>query len=455
MAEGDIVAIVPADMSRAAPLRCLFSKIKAPSRTCLRRNLHEKRPLSPPDFTKPVISSEKRKDANAITASDFQPYSEEEKAMLAKTYSPAQLAAIEAGEAAVDPEDLAQQGTIRDDPFALRYQTDLSEIDPLVDKPVRAPEENYDPKMRYKNEDEIAEDFANFFTDLPENASRLDYMKFLDNMRLTVGKEEAERNPPSSLAPEIPKGIPALQRGTKKPGVVEVDVGMKRLMRQTGYDLQTIRRFRVKHLVAHRVVNQTKMGKIQSMYYLTVAGNERGLLGIGEGKSAEAEDARRQAHYTAIRNLRPIPRYENRTIFGDVKAKVGAVELELMTRPPGTSFAFQIWPSANVQNRLRNPMSGLHIRDVPVRRHFRHGCAGHKVKKSHEYHQGDITGPSQSEATRRDSKGTGKKISRCTKSILWRKFIALYITTFVHNFIFASEASQRRRTFGILPLSHL
>ena len=58
-------------------------------------------------------------------------------------------------------------------------------------------------------------------------------------------------------------------------------------------------------------------------------------MGIGEGKATEFADARTQAQYNAIRNARPIPRYEDRTIYGDVKVKMGAVEVELMTRPPG------------------------------------------------------------------------------------------------------------------------
>ena len=271
----------------------------------------------------------------------FKAYTEKNKEILKKWYTPEQITAIEAGEAAVDPQDLAEQGTVRDGPWAFDYIDDFAKIHPVIDKPVRAPEENYDPKLRYKNEDEIAEDFAKFIRDLPENPTRLDYIKFQDNLRLTVGKEEAERNPRSYLAPEIPKGIPEMQKYVPKlkPGEVEIDPAMKRLMRQTGYSLDQIRRFRVKNLVVHRVVNQTKMGKIQSMYYLTVAGNGRGLLGIGEGKSTEPEDARRQAHFSAIRNAQPIPRYEDRTIFGDVKVKIGAVELELMTRPPGMYFA--------------------------------------------------------------------------------------------------------------------
>lgn len=332
-----------ADMSGPAPLRCLFSKSTVPIRF-LRRKIHSSKRLHQrPDLPKlptraPRDISRKNDVRIPTTADDFKRYSEEDKKKLSThfKYTPAQLAAIEAGEAAIDPKDLAEQATRRDDPWAFEYYDDFATIHPVIDKPVRAPEENYDPKLRYKNEDEIAEDFVKFIEETPEDASKLDYMKFIDNMRLTVGKEEAERNPVSSLAPSIPKGLAALkQTGVGKPGEVEIDPAMKRLMRQTGFSLDEIKRFRVKNLVVHRVVNQTRMGKIQSIYYLTVAGNGRGLLGIGEGKSTEAEDARRQAHYAAIRNVQPIPRYEDRTIYGDVKVKMGAVELELMTRPPG------------------------------------------------------------------------------------------------------------------------
>ena len=91
-----------------------------------------------------------------------------------------------------------------------------------------------------------------------------------------------------------------------------------------------------KTLVVHRVSNQTKMGKIHSMYFLTIAGNGDGLLGVGEGKSVEPAEGRKQSVLSAIRNMKPIPRYENRTIFGDLEQKVGATKVQLFARPPGT-----------------------------------------------------------------------------------------------------------------------
>lgn len=110
---------------------------------------------------------------------------------------------------------------------------------------------------------------------------------------------------------------------------------MARLTKQTGMSKGEIRRLRLKTLVVRRVVNQTRLGKVSSMYYLTIAGDGNGMLGIGEGKSTEPEDGRRQSVMNAIRNMKPVVRYEGRTIYGEVEGKVGAVELKLSARPPG------------------------------------------------------------------------------------------------------------------------
>ncbi|KAL8742979.1 MAG: hypothetical protein Q9184_008169 [Pyrenodesmia sp. 2 TL-2023] len=106
------------------------------------------------------------------------------------------------------------------------------------------------------------------------------------------------------------------------------------------------------------------------MYFLAVAGNGRGLVGIGEGKSAEPEEARTQAKNAAIRNMQPIPRYEGRTIYGDVKGKVAATEVELMTRPPGfgircQSLIFEICRCAGIEDlAARVPRSRNHMNTV-------------------------------------------------------------------------------------------
>ncbi|KAL8731193.1 MAG: hypothetical protein Q9166_003600 [cf. Caloplaca sp. 2 TL-2023] len=359
-------------MSVSRPIRCIFAKPTPTPRQSVRRSFQTSTCLQarPSPKHKSIKASDlrlikKNEAKHQVSAKDLRPYSEEEKAALAKRYTPELLAAIEAGEAAVDPNDLAEQGAAREDPMKLNYLDDFSTIHPVVDKPIRAPEENYDPNFRFKTEDELAEDLTNWVKNMPDEPERLDWMKFMDNTRLTVGKPEAELNPRSYLAPEIPK-LDILKRNTTEGE--EIDPSTRRLMRQTGFDFKEIRRFRVKNLISHRVVNQTRLGKISSQYYLTVAGNGKGLLGIGEGKSAEHDEAKLQAKNAAIRNMQPIPMYEGRTIFGDVKGKVSATEVELMTRPPGfgvrcQSLIFEMCRCAGIQDmaarvtRSRNHMN--------------------------------------------------------------------------------------------------
>jgi hypothetical protein len=150
----------------------------------------------------------------------------------------------------------------------------------------------------------------------------------------------------SALNPAIPKirdpraRYPALDDDA-------MTVGLQRVSQQTGFSPEELRRFRTKNLVFHRVVNQTRKGKIQSLYALCVAGNENGLLGIGEGKAFEPEDAILKARLLALRNLMPVPRYEKRTVFGELHAKVGACTVTLMSRPPGESTYFNIFFCGN------------------------------------------------------------------------------------------------------------
>ncbi|KAL8871088.1 MAG: hypothetical protein Q9174_003007 [Haloplaca sp. 1 TL-2023] len=359
-------------MNISQPMRRLFAKApQAPHRTS-RRAFRASTCLY--DRPAPKHKSIKAADLGLIaphggpkrvTAKDLPSYSESEMATLSKRYTPEQIAAIEAGEAAVDPTDLAEQGALREDPMRLSYIDDFSSIHPVVDKPIRAPEGNYDPNLRFKDEDELEEDMVDWIKDMPDNPSRLDWMKFMDKTRLTVGNEAAERNPRSSLAPDIPK-LKILK--SKSLEDEDIDPPTRRLMRQTGFTFKEVKKFRIKNLVAHRVVNQTRLGKIQSMYYLTVAGNGRGLIGIGEGKSAESDEAKTQAKNAAIRNMQPISMYEGRTIYGDVKGKVSATEVELMTRPPGfglrcQSLIFEICRCAGLSDmaarvtRSRNHMN--------------------------------------------------------------------------------------------------
>ena len=346
-------------MSHPHSLRCVFATCTPRSSPFTSSRLHNlrKRPLhsSPCHHSRPspkfpnvkaselglTSSQASSVPSKPIPSTDsFPAYTARDLAALKKKYTPDQLAAISAGEAAISPDDLLNQAALRSDPMMIKYLDDFAERRDVLDTPVPAPEENYDPNLRFKTEDEIVDDLTNWAMNLPDEPGLADYVA-LEEMRVTVGKPEAELNPRSYEAPEIPKLTDPMTRSAVKAAGMGAqdeagsDPNIQRLLKRTGMTLQQIRRLRQKNLVMHRVVNQTRMGKVQSTYYLNIAGDGRGMVGIGEGKSTEPEDARKQAEINAIRNMVPIHQYEGRTIYGDVKGKVGATELVLMNRPPG------------------------------------------------------------------------------------------------------------------------
>jgi len=297
----------------------------------------------------------------------FKPYTKEEKEVLAKKYTAEQIRAIEAGEQAIDPEDLDSHGVIRTDLGALPYLDDLSQIQPVVDKRVRE-YRPIDPNERWMTDSELGKQLADWYFPLhksnpPEPAdpedpeyvkslrpNRLDVMKMLDDLTSRMGSDGPASRSASSFAPGLPKQFLDDDNRTRKKdagqGAEEEDPRDRdgvytKLRKQTGLTLDEILDFKAKILVRHRVVNQTRLGKIASIYCLAVAGNGNGRLGIGEAKGTESEETMNNARIAAIRNMKPIPRYEERTIFGDVEGKVAAAEVKLMTRPPGFGLRCQ------------------------------------------------------------------------------------------------------------------
>jgi small subunit ribosomal protein S5 len=296
----------------------------------------------------------------------FKRYNDKEKAALPKIYTPEQIKVIEAGEEAIDPEDLDRRGIIRTDLGALPYLDDFSRLRPVIDK---KPQYNrpIDPNARFMTPEELsaASDRAlkkvqaEFPNPMPANMEKMDdpddeeWLKFRQRERLIHAKAEEETEvmmgtngplpwEPDLLAPSLPaqfiedEAPKAKKENADEEDVRDPDGIYNRLRKQTGYTLDDIFNLKVKILVKHRVVNQTRLGKIASLYCLAVAGNENGRLGIGEAKGQETEETQNNARISAIRNMQPIPRYEERTIFGEVEGKVSAVEVKLMARPPGT-----------------------------------------------------------------------------------------------------------------------
>ncbi|RJE18193.1 hypothetical protein PHISCL_09474 [Aspergillus sclerotialis] len=379
-------------MSVTRPVRCLFCRFSRPTYAVPRvprRQFHPSpAPLSNDQNPKDPKTQEDKMAGKKLLVDierdakpeDFKPLTQKEKEYLATVYSPKQMESIEAGEAAIDPKDLAEQFAFQRGPLRHHYADDFASIEPGVDKHVRAPISNTDYNAKLKSEEDFIEDFGRFFAEMPEDVSASDWVRFVEGLRVTHGKPENELAPHSSLVPDLFQPGESLEQEEPKeprPEVVTtgkvkegegMDPTLRKLLMATGYTESFVNSLKTKVLVRRSVVNQTRLGKIRKASVLAIAGNGKGLLGIGEGKSAEFVDAVTQARYRAIRNMQPIPRYEQRTIFGDVRGKVGAVELILMNRPPGFGLRcqhliYEMCLAAGIHDlaarveRSRNPMN--------------------------------------------------------------------------------------------------
>lgn len=157
--------------------------------------------------------------------------------------------------------------------------------------------------------------------------------------------------------------------GRKKPALKttrEISHGLAKL---TGLDEQYISRLYIRPLLMKRVSCQTSKGKIPNFYALTVVGDKKGMIGLGEGKSRDGmRTALIKAHWNAVKNLTPVQRYENRTILGNIYHKFHAVKLFIRSAPEGfglrvNSNIFEVCQAAGIRDlggkvyKSRNPMN--------------------------------------------------------------------------------------------------
>lgn len=341
-------------MSVARPAKCLFCTFKQatkPSKpsTSVRRQFSSS-PVKSNPRSRPGPAKQQQEKS---VVDEIRPLSEEQ---INQNYTPEQAEAIKQTQQYLKKsfEDMASSTARNLKPWTMTYVQPMTEIDPVLDKAVKAPWTNLDDNSRLKTEGELTEDIMRFMQTMPdgEKDAEAALQNFLATNRITVGKPEAEHDPRSAIAPQTGKMVkqnllpgqqpadPAQKsrggRGKEGEGQdQEVSPALIRLMQMTGYNQRQLSALRVKSIISHRVVNQTRLGKIQKQYWLSVAGNQNGLLGIGEGKSEESAEGMIQSQYRAIRNMVPVMRYEGRTIYGNVKGKEGATELELYARPPG------------------------------------------------------------------------------------------------------------------------
>lgn len=376
------------------------------------------------------------KKVDQFTKDKFPKYTKDELDHLRTIYSPKQIAALEAGEAAIDPRDLTVQGRLRDDPFALQYIDDFAENQPIIDKRAKN-KQPPDPNARFMNLDEFTEDLIRWADKFPEGdvtgtlktlvdfvpaefkkvpearwtgevreAAHKAFQKYLQTEvnRQAAETKQAEdgelsssggptdadvlqyilersamtdndRETNSSLALALPNKVPGVA-GRYKNAVDPADKGLddigiyQDLKKRTGMSVQEIMSLKTKILVHRYVSNQTRLGKVAKSSILVVAGNGNGWIGLGEAKSTEQSIATLKARLLAIQNMRPIRRYENRTIYGSVTTKVSGTVVTMAARPPGFGLRvshriFEICRAAGIQDlaasipRSRNPWNSV------------------------------------------------------------------------------------------------
>jgi small subunit ribosomal protein S5 len=121
-------------------------------------------------------------------------------------------------------------------------------------------------------------------------------------------------------------------------------------------------------LLFRRVVNQTPKGRRPRFAALTCVGNGAGLVGYGEGKDEEPARAQELAYLQALRNMDRVERFEQRTLFTELRTKLGATQVIMRPRPVGfglrtNPYIHQILKAAGIKDvsakvwGSRNPLN--------------------------------------------------------------------------------------------------
>ena len=93
-----------------------------------------------------------------------------------------------------------------------------------------------------------------------------------------------------------------------------------------------------KLVAINRITKVVKGGRRFGFAALVVVGNQKGSIGIGQGKSKQVPDAIKKATEVAKRNQVKIPLKDGRTLHHDVKGKNGSGKVFMRSAPAGTGI---------------------------------------------------------------------------------------------------------------------
>ncbi len=93
-----------------------------------------------------------------------------------------------------------------------------------------------------------------------------------------------------------------------------------------------------KLVAINRITKVVKGGRRFGFAALVVVGNQKGSVGIGQGKSKQVPDAIRKATEVAKKSLVQIPLKDGRTLHHDVRGKNGSGKVFMRSAPAGTGI---------------------------------------------------------------------------------------------------------------------
>ena len=88
----------------------------------------------------------------------------------------------------------------------------------------------------------------------------------------------------------------------------------------------------------NRITKVVKGGRRFGFAALVVVGNQKGSIGIGQGKSKQVPDAIKKATQDAARNQIKVSLKDGRTLHHDVKGRNGSGKVLLRSAPAGTGI---------------------------------------------------------------------------------------------------------------------
>ena len=96
-----------------------------------------------------------------------------------------------------------------------------------------------------------------------------------------------------------------------------------------------------KLVAINRITKVVKGGRRFGFAALVVVGNQKGSVGIGQGKSKQVPDAIKKSTELAKKSLVQIPLKDGRTLHHDVKGKNGSGKVFMRSAPAGTNHSWR------------------------------------------------------------------------------------------------------------------